>query len=58
MEGSKSDGLLGLSNEKQVPNIFDLAYQNNQLISSLFAFKLGIDLFDEPSYFYYNISKD
>ena len=58
MEGSKSDGLLDLSNEKKVPNIFDIAYQNKQLASPIFAFQLGLDQFNEPSYFYYNISAD
>ena len=43
MEGSKSDALLGLSNEKKVPNIFDIAYKNNQLTSPIFAFQLGLD---------------
>ena len=57
-EGSVSDGILGLSNYWYVPNIFDIAKDENQLASSTFAFKLGLSQFDQQSYFYYNITND
>ena len=34
----KTNGLIGLANGKITPNIFDIAYHNNQLISSTFVF--------------------
>lgn len=55
-EGSMFDGIMGLSNDNRVPNIFDLGYSNGMLASPLFAFKLGLRYLNEKSYFYYNIS--
>ena len=37
----KADGILGLNNMKNYTNIFDQGYQDGQLVSNMFAFKLG-----------------
>lgn len=37
-EGTKPDGIIGLSNDREVDNIFDLAYKEGQLNSTTFAF--------------------
>lgn len=55
-EGTKPDGILGLSNNKKINNIFDIAHADNQLISSVFGFQLGLRALRQPSFFYYNIS--
>lgn len=57
-EGTKPDGILGLSNNKRESNIFDLAYESGQLISPIFAFDLGLRVLKQPSYFYYNITAE
>jgi hypothetical protein len=38
-----ANGVMGLSNSKIFPNIFDIGYINKQLVSSMFGFKLGKD---------------
>ncbi|CAD8069956.1 unnamed protein product [Paramecium sonneborni] len=48
----KSDGILGLSNDKEIDNIFDLAYQQGSIKSNLFAMELRNTR--EQSLFYYD----
>lgn len=36
------DGIIGLGNYKKEPNIFDLGLKSQQLLSSKFAFSLGL----------------
>ncbi|CAD8145392.1 unnamed protein product [Paramecium octaurelia] len=48
----QSDGLLGLSNEKEIDNIFDLAYKEGNIKSNLFAMELKSK--EEQSLFYYD----
>jgi hypothetical protein len=55
-ENMKADGIMGLSNWKNESNVFDIAYENGQLVSPVFGFKLGMEELRENSYFYYNIS--
>lgn len=43
---------MGLSNEKEIDNIFDLAYKEGKLKSNLFAMELKST--DEQSLFYYD----
>jgi hypothetical protein len=43
---------MGLSNNKAYKNIFELASEQNQINSSLFAFEITNN--DEQSYFYYD----
>ena len=47
MGKSKFDGLLGLSNDYGVDNIFDLAWKEGKLISPFFGFKLGSSFLKE-----------
>ncbi|CAD8074490.1 unnamed protein product [Paramecium sonneborni] len=48
----QSDGLLGLSNDKEIDNIFDLAYKKGSIKSNLFAMELKNT--NEQSLFYYD----
>ena len=57
-EGTKPDGILGLSNKKNDKNIFDLGFEQGQLVSSTFAFQLGLRFLKQPSFFYFNISEE
>ena len=45
-EGVVPDGIIGLSNDESVDNIFDIAEQTGQINSSTFAFELGITYFN------------
>jgi hypothetical protein len=56
MENVMADGVMGLSNNHTSKNIFDLGYERGILVSSVFAFKLGISELHQPSYFYYNLT--
>ncbi|CAD8158927.1 unnamed protein product [Paramecium pentaurelia] len=51
-EAVQSDGLLGLSNDKEIANIFDLAYKQGQIKSNLFAMELKS--INDQSLFYYD----
>ena len=55
-EHTQADGLMGLSNQKLYQNVFDVAYKNGELLSSRFAFELGVKELKQHSYFLYNIS--
>ena len=37
-EEMDSQGIMGLGNKKRIPNIFDIAYQNHELVSPTFGF--------------------
>ena len=51
-------GIMGLGNDKSYSNVFDLGYKNGDLISSTFAFEIGIGFLGQPSHFYYNVSRN
>lgn len=55
--GSKFDGIMGLSNDHNYKNVFEIGYRDNLLVSSSFAFQLGLRYLKKKSYFYYNITK-
>lgn len=54
-ENFVADGLMGLSNNKKIPNMFDLAYANGQLDSPMFALELSILESKRPSNLFYNV---
>lgn len=57
-EHSQADGIMGLSNYKRFPNVFDVLAKERQLSSSSFAFELGLKELRQKSYFYYNLSAE
>ena len=58
LSGSKFDGIMGLNNDPRYDNVFEIGYENKLLVSSIFAFKLGLTYLNEKSYFYYNITDE
>lgn len=54
-ENFMADGLMGLSNDKTIPNMFDRGLSSGALQSSAFAFELSILDSKRPSSFYYNV---
>lgn len=48
---------MGLNNDPRYTNVFEIGEETDVLVSSVFAFKLGLTFLKEKSYFYYNISK-
>lgn len=53
MDGLEADGIIGLSNNKNYKNIFDLAYEKGQISTPLFAFELNDE--STSSKIYYDI---
>lgn len=49
---------MGLSNYKKIPNFFEILQKKGVLVSSSFAFELGLKELRQKSYFYYNISEE
>lgn len=47
---------MGLNNDIKYQNIFDLNFKNGNLVSDVFAFRLGLDFINRKSYLYYNIT--
>lgn len=56
--GTIPDGIVGLSNDKRIPNFLDLAYEQGQIVSPVFGFSLGLEDVGKPSHFYYNITDE
>ena len=52
----KADGIMGLNNMANSSNILDLGFKSGQLVSNMFAFKLGNENYGQKSYFYYNFT--
>ena len=50
-----ADGLMGLGNNRKVPNMFDVGYANGLLDSPMFALELSILESKRPSNLYYNV---
>lgn len=50
-----ADGLIGLGNIKNIPNIFDVAFANPELDSPMFAIELTALESKRPSMLYYNV---
>ncbi|CAD8072283.1 unnamed protein product [Paramecium primaurelia] len=53
--GLQSDGVMGLNNDKKVPNLFDLAQQQGLMNNSIFVMQLNQNPYQ--SRIYYNISE-
>ena len=41
-EHSQADGIMGLSNYKKIKNVFEVFKEQGDLVSSKFAFQLGL----------------
>ena len=55
-DGMKADGIMGLNNGRNSSNILDLGHSSDQLVSNMFAFKMGNENYGQKSYFYYNFT--